>query len=235
MNIIICDDRNEDALSLKQIILTALPDAQTEVFFTGQDTLDYIDSGKLPDVCFLDILMPEVDGIALAVKIREKGYDFPIIFMTTSNEYASQSYKVSAYSYLIKPPRQKEVSDVLEKLQSELESADKAGFMVEVKREKFFMRFANISHIEVIGHNLYYRLKNGEEIKEAGRFVDAASKLQEDARFAQCHRSFLINMDYVYKIQGNTVIMRCGRNIPISRSHARFCEKYIEYLLGKRK
>jgi CheY-like chemotaxis protein len=60
---LICDDADDAALALKKIIAFSVSDVNITVFNAGEDALAYIRSGKKPDLCFLDILMPEMDGM----------------------------------------------------------------------------------------------------------------------------------------------------------------------------
>ena len=236
MNILICDDINEDALQLKTIVDSLRPNSRIVIFNTGADVLEYIDTGKMPCACFLDIIMPEMNGITLAERMREKGYKGHIVFLTTSKDYALESYKVKAFSYLLKPPVENEVADILGELEASLKAMDTAGLLIETKTMSRFLLYKEISYIEVIDHKVHYRLINDDDIEESARFTDIVSKLQADRRFAQCHRSFLVNMDNVYKIQGNNVVMKSGnkfpgKNIPITRSYADFYDRYVEYIL----
>lgn len=230
MLILICDDINEDARQLKAIINEIRPNANSNIFNTAADALAYITSGKTPDICFLDILMPGMDGVSLAQQMREKGYNGYIVFLTTSNDYAAQSYKVKAFSYLLKPPDKNEVARLMRELNDSLNAVDNAGMLVKTKTMSKFILFKHISHIEVVSHNIFYRLTNGDTIEERARISEIALKLQIDKRFAQCHRSFILNMDEVYKIQGQKAVMRNGTNIPISRYFADFHDRYIKHL-----
>jgi DNA-binding LytR/AlgR family response regulator len=198
----------------------------------GREVLAYIRSGKKPDLCFLDILMPGIDGISLAAKMREEGYGGPIVFLTSSNDYAAQSYKVEAFSYLLKPPDEKEVAAILYKLKNMLEAADTAGLPVKTKQIAKHILFKDISHIEVIRHNVHFRLIDGSEIQIIGVFSEIIPKLLADKRFARCHRSFVVNMDAISGIKGNVVIMKCGTNIPISRNNTEFKKLYQDRLFG---
>ena len=230
MDILICDDVNDAALQLKKIIVFSVSDANIAVFNSGADTLEFIRSGKTPDVCFLDIIMPEMDGITLAAKMRKEGYGGHIIFLTTANDYAAQSYKVNAFSYLLKPPNKQDVVNILQKLGNKLKVDDSGGIPVKTKQMTKFVLFKEISHIEVIKHNVYFRLVNGKEIIITAVFSEIIPKLLEDERFAQCHRSFVVNMDDIDYIQGDTAIMRMGKSIPISKSYLDFKQKYSQRL-----
>jgi DNA-binding LytR/AlgR family response regulator len=92
--------------------------------------------------------------------------------------------------------------------------------------------FKNISHVEVIRHNVHFRLINGKEIQIAGVFSEIIPKLLTDKRFAQCHRSFVVNMDAISGIQGNVAIMNDGKNIPISKNYSEFKKQYNNRLFG---
>jgi DNA-binding LytR/AlgR family response regulator len=173
-----------------------------------------------------------MDGILLAARMRIEGYSGPIVFLTAANDYAAQSYQVGAFSYLLKPPKEKEVATILQKLKKMLEAADTAGIPVKTKQLSKLILFRNISHVEVIRHNVHFRLTNGKEIQITGVFSEIIPKLPEDKRSAQCHRSFALNMDAISGIQGNVAIMCCGKNVPISKNYSGFKRQYHNRLFG---
>jgi DNA-binding LytR/AlgR family response regulator len=218
------------ALALKKLVVFAMPDVSIMVFNTPQAALDFIKTGKRPDVCFLDILMPDMDGVTLADNLRKNGYNGPIVFLTTSNEYAAQSYKVNAFSYLLKPPVKEEVAAVLRKLEDLKEKSDTAGIPVKTRNISKFILFRDISHVEVIKHNVHFRLADGEEIIVTCAFSEVTPGLLADGRFAQCHRSFVVNMDNISEIQNNTAVMNCGKSIPISKNYSGFKKLYEKRL-----
>ena len=233
MNILICDDKKEDALQLKELIGASLPKARIIIFNTPADVLAHIDAGdSAVDACFLDIIMPGMDGVSLAVKLRKKGYGGQIVFLTSSNDFAAQSYEVKAFSYLLKPPDKTTVANVLRELEIARQAADTASLRVKTKTTSMFILFKNISHIEVIGRVVYFRLTNGDEIAANTRFLDVAPVLLADKRFAQCHRSFVVNLHDIYKVQGNYAIMNSGAKIPISKNFADFKNLYIDYMFA---
>jgi len=230
MDILICDDVNDAALQLKKIIVFSIPDANIAVFNSAEGTLEFIRSGKTPDVCFLDIIMPEMDGITLAARMRKEGYGGHIIFLTTANDYAAQSYKVNAFSYLLKPPNKTDVVNILHKLENKLVADDSGGIPVKTKQMTKFVLFKDISHVEVIKHNVHFRQINGKEIVITAVFSEIIPKLLEDSRFARCHRSFVVNMDDIDYIQDDMAVMRSGKNIPISKSYLDLKQKYSSRL-----
>lgn len=77
--------------------------AQVNAFASGSELLEYENEGYHSDIYILDIIMPNMNGIELGKAIRRKNSGAFIIFLTTSKEYALESYSVKAFSYLIKP------------------------------------------------------------------------------------------------------------------------------------
>ena len=71
-------------------------------FSSVKKTLDYLESNEA-DIAILDINMPEMNGLQLAMKIKEKRPDTAVIFLTGYDEYALEAYKVHPVGYLMKP------------------------------------------------------------------------------------------------------------------------------------
>ena len=70
-------------------------------YYTGQELLTHYRANY--DVIFLDIQMPELDGLSAAAEIRKNDKDVIIVFITSLAQYALQGYKVQAYDYIVKP------------------------------------------------------------------------------------------------------------------------------------
>jgi DNA-binding LytR/AlgR family response regulator len=102
-NLLICDDMKKDATELATMLTEHDFKVQTSIFTCPNKAFDYVSSGAPVDVCFLDIIMPEMNGIELAEKLRVNNFKGEIVFLTTSNNFAQQSYSVKAFDYLIKP------------------------------------------------------------------------------------------------------------------------------------
>jgi len=236
MNILICDDIREEAQKLENALKEASQTADFEVntvcFLKAQDALIHIKSGAHIDVCFLDIIMPEMNGIELAANIRAAGFDGKIVFLTTSKDYGVESYRVKAYFYLLKPACAKDVAKLLNEIKLSESEKDTAGIKIETRNMTRFVYFYEISFVEVINKNVYFRLLNGDDIVVFTSLSEVLPQLIEDGRFAQCHRSYVVNIDAVRQIKGKEVILRCGRKAPISRSYKEFSDLYFKRGMG---
>ena len=232
MNILICDDIKDEALKLEKAVKNSGFKANIALFEKGSDVLDYIKTGAKIDVCFLDIIMPEMDGIELARHMRcTANYNGKIIFLTTSKDYGPESYQVKAFSYLLKPYTKKDIENILHEIQEIKKSEDKAGLPVTTRNMSKFLFFHEISYIEVMRNIVYFHLLNGEDIGITATLKEVLPQL--DGRFTQCHRSFMVNLDAITQVHGKEIILKCGSKLPIARNNRDFNEKYFRRLFGE--
>ena len=220
MNILICDDLPDATVQLTKIIALSFPDADIRTFNDPAEALAFIRSGKVPDISFLDIIMPGIDGVLLAEQMRKEGYAGPIVFLSSANDYAAQSYKVEAFSYLLKPPNEKDVIDILQKVEKERKDSDTLGLSIKTKKLSRFILHRDISHVEVKNQKVFIRMIDGSEVEMWSPLSEIASKLLVDSRFAKSHSAFVVNLDCVSYVQGNTIVMQCGKNIPITKKYS---------------
>jgi len=230
MNILVCDDMKEDADRLAALIAQSGFEAQTAVFTCPSQALDYFHSGADIDACFLDIVMPKMSGIKLAEKLRENNYANNIVFITTSNDFASQSYQVQAFDYLLKPLTGEKVNNIMGKLKKSQENADKAGLSIETQGFARIVPFRDISHVEVINHTVYIKLLDKSLIKVYATFGKIEEQLLADSRFAKCHRSYIVNISKIMTMANNELIMKNGSKIPISRSYSQVKDKIVKWM-----
>ncbi|MDR0444426.1 MAG: LytTR family DNA-binding domain-containing protein [Treponema sp.] len=233
MNILICDDIAEEAQNLEEAIKAAGFEGNLNCFNNGADALSHVKSGGAVDLCFLDIIMPEMDGICLARRLREAKYNGEIVFLTTTNEYAAESYQVGAHSYLIKPPNAQSIADILRKIADAKKNADTAGIPVVTRNMTRFLFFNEISYVEVMGKKVYFHLLDGGNVEITAALNEILPQFLEDTRFAQSHRSYIINMNAVSYIQDKEIFFRCGKKAPISKNYAEFARQYIKWVFGK--
>ena len=233
MNVLICDDMRDEGLELA--IKSSGLRAKCHYFDRASGALSHIRTGAKVDVCFLGIIMPEMNGIELARQIRKMESDKKaeareIVFVSASNEYAAESFEVNAFSYLLKPPAPKKVKNILQEIIGIKKAKDLSGIPISTKTMTRFLYFHEISFIEVINYKVYFNLIDGSIIAITSPLGALLPKIMEDRRFAQCHRSFVVNMSDTKTIQDNIIVMYSGKQIPISRKYAGFRNEYIEYL-----
>ena len=231
VNILICDDRDSEAAKLKKMLDNSGLDLKIAMFSSGIEALDYIHSGAVVDVCFLDIIMPGVSGIGLAAELRADGYTGEIIFLSSSRDYGPETYTVKAFSYLLKPVKYEALCEILHKLENKKKEGDTAGIFIKAAKTARYVLYGDISYIEVKSHYVHFLLTNGEEIKIYTTFSGIAGQILADSRFAQCHRSFIVNMDGIEKIEEHFITMRNGGRIPYSRNYSDIKKKFTKWIV----
>lgn len=230
MNILICDDISDEAAKLESVIEKSGFDVSSILLFNGDDVLYFMESGAKIDLCFLDILMPNMTGIELASRLRYMGYNGDIVFLTTSNEYAAESYRVDAFSYLLKPPNPNCVVDILRKAMEAKLAKDTLGILVVTRSMSRFVLFHELYYAEAMLHKVIFHLTDGSALEATMTFNELIPKLLKDSRFNWCHRSFIVNMDYIKAVVQYDFILSDGRLVPIrSTKRADSVNKYEQY------
>ncbi len=145
------------------------------------------------DILFLDIAMQPIDGLELARRLRDRGDESKLVFITTHRQYAIDAYNVQAFHYLIKPVDLKKLEAVLLKLCSLLK--------VEYEHALTFCQgtlvrripFEQILYLEVMNRKIYLH-KREEDIPFYGKLNDLEPMLPDT--FFRCHRSYIINFNH---------------------------------------
>jgi len=227
MNILICDDIKTEANKLAELMADRGFDVNIKVFYNAADVLAYISTGAAVDVCFLDIVMPEVSGVELAAELRDNGYKGFIVFLSASKDYGPESYKVKAFNYLVKPIAISDIKIMLQELTDAMSAVDNASILVRTHDLSRNLPLRDISYIEVENNYVFFRLTDGTELKSRTPLSEIALHLLEDSRFIRCHRSFIVNRHDIDSLKSNDFIMKNGTAVPISRNNSEVKRQYL--------
>lgn len=221
LNIGLCDDEPKALESLR--ILVADYCGQRRIpfdihcFRSGEELLDTVKKGQAFDLLFLDIYMGDSDGIAVARGIREYDKACSIIFATNSRSHAINGYGVRALQYLLKPLVAEEVVSALDQAIEALPEKTKQFVQVKNRQGMYRILLSDIVFAESSAKVVtIHTLKDGNV-----SFYDRLDNFNlqcGDERFLRCHKSFLVNLDFVYAFADNTFILKTGEEIRISIS-----------------
>lgn len=232
--IAICDDCRQDQEKLRRMIHQTLRDKpvcpyQIVVMESGEKLLSLVmDAPDYFDLIFLDIYMAGMNGMEAAKKLRELGCRSALIFLTTSPDFALESYDVEAAGYLLKPPAPEAVEKALNK---HMEEKPRKKIRVLAGREKRYLYQNDILYAESRNHDIIICLSSGERLQVREKLSDFEAELA-DKRFLRCHKSFLINMDAVKDVKEGFVLKN-GETIPIrARDKAAIAEAYYQYFVS---
>ena len=239
MRIAICDDNKEELKKISNLVQQLrLNQPSIEItintFVSGYDLLNYIDRVPYFDVLILDIIMPGLNGIELAKRIRENNKKSKIIFITSSPEFAVDSYKVNAFYYLLKPFQAGELLSLLNKIFISIKEQYSKYIVVKEKTMLRRINIHTIQYVESIKHTLNFHLQDNEIIMCYAKMGDFKNVLLADARFIYCHQSFIVNMSCITKIAEKSFTLQDNTLIPIARSvYPKVKQLYIDYVFDK--
>lgn len=232
-NVAIVDDADEDAEAIETLLhkygVSRDLDFQVRRFSCGED---FLLNMKKPDVIFLDIDMPGMNGLELAKKIRKASSKAIIIFCTNLEQFAINGYEVNALGYLLKPLDPYWFEFVMNKAAGVLNVGKKSLIVVKTSTEQTLINIQDIQYIEVQAHNIIYNLRhNGKNtvVKSRGSMREVCEKLRHN-HFARCSICYLVNLRKVVSVKKNEVNLT-GVTLPISRTFKQsFNESFMQYL-----
>lgn len=226
-----CEDMPEEAELLRSIINAVAQrrgiDIELHLFESGEQLLMNFNQEEAT-IVLLDIIMGEgMGGMDTARAIRSSDPDIPLVFLTSSTAYAIESYAVQATHYLVKPLTEEGLEEVLDRCKKLLVSSRRTiDFTINRTVEHVLMR--DIVYAEVFGNRATVHLKD----RVLTTYTPLSSLLEETGTsFIRCHRSFVVNMDYVARVQGKEFLMTSGARVPIrTNGRSDVVTHYQEYL-----
>ena len=227
LKIAICDDEQSQIEYLTSIVsewsaetghiceMRTFPSAEA-FMFAYEDDKEY-------DILLLDVEMKSITGVDLAKYIRKENEAVQIVFVTGYAEYMSEGYEVNALHYLMKPVSPEKLYAVLEKATQNLEKAERR-IRITHDRQVDFVPLSQITYIEA--QKQYVLIQT---VKKTYRMKCSLTDMetQLDEYFYKCQRSFIVNLRYVTRINGDCVTLKNGAEVPISRGMAEKIGKEI--------
>ncbi len=243
---ILIDDELSSLQNLQQKLIEFCPDVKVVATAQKPEEAILLIQQYKPDVIFLDIEMPRMNGFRMLDEINE--LDFDIIFTTAYNHYAVDAIRISAFDYLMKPIAIKDLQNAVERLakQQQLHTKDKLGVLknslqnTKSQEEKIviptsdgmeFIAIHTILHIESSSNYSKIYFVDGKTILVTKLLKDFEDILLP-YRFYRIHNSHLINLKYIEKyirIDGGQVRLIDGTTLDIAR---RKKEEFLKLISG---
>ncbi len=181
------------------------------------------------DIVFMDIVLPDMDGMTAAKKLREKDKSVVLVFATNMSQYAINGYEVGAADFIVKPFEYAHFAIKMERIVSRLNIRD---LIIPVKTSDSLISIAasDLKYVEVSGHELIYHTIHGN-YTTYGSLYKVERRLSE-MHFVRCNNYYLVNPRYVESISNSTAIVG-GDELGISYAKRKaFRKAVVEYLGG---
>ena len=235
MRIAVCDDNQIDRDIIKDFLHTymtekSIPNTITE-YENGMNLIYDIEEGRYYDMVFLDIFMDQILGMDIARKLRNVGYTGNIVFLTSTAEFAVDSYEVEASGYLLKPHDYEKLCGLLNRI---IDRTNIGHFQVSVRNTIYSIPFGEIVYVESRNNICILHRSDGSEYTIYKKLSEVELQLNE-SRFLRCHQSYLVNMSYISKADsqfelttGDVVLIRQRRQKEIRRIYQEFASKGVK-------
>ena len=210
----------------------------------GKDAVEAIDALK-PDLIFLDVQMPGMNGFEVLEKIEHDPY---VIFTTAYDQYAIKAFEKNAVDYLLKPldeerfglainralTRKKlehnNIEDLLKGIKADRKDSYDSHIFVQKSEKLFNLPVEEIIYLEASGVYNIITTKADQFVSSSG--IGKLEEIMNPDMFIRVHRSTIINLTFLKEIErhfngGMIVKMQNGKSFPVSRTYAKVIRKKV--------
>lgn len=228
--IAICDDDTVFSAELQDQLSRILKekDAEHQItkFGDPKELMRSIEEGKSYDLVFQDILFGTEKGLRFVKLMRERRWNADVIFITSSADYAVESYDVYPLHYLLKPVSRERLVSVMEHF---LEKNKPQTLRFRTARGIFQFQLTDILYFEVYDHDVVIHKTDGDQISFQGSLRDVENSLPLGS-FVRSHRSYLVNLGHILEVMRYKIRLSSGETVPISkRSYQDVIRSLISY------
>lgn len=242
MKIAICDDEKsclDQVLSVAEEYKKdrAQKNISFEVFSSPEDLFCAAQKIGGYDIYILDVIMPFMTGIELGIKLREAEYDGKIIYLTSSEEYSLDAFRVKAFDYIIKPIKKEAFYKTMDEAGAAVSEKKGKSLIVKTKEKSVKVNYDNILFAEFSKRAILYHLVGGkcvESVTVRTTFSQAIQELLCDPRFCACGQSLVVNLDHITEVESSAVVFDSDKSAYVGEKLCRkLREVWSEYLFGQ--
>lgn len=215
LEVVICEDDFYFADRLRELAETYLQEKKLEATLTvSQDGESLLQAGAMPDLILMDIKLPGKSGMEIMEQLRQRGSTSQVIFITAYPEHVFHAFDLEAVHYLLKPVNAQRLYPVMDKAVKRALSRKEPCLLLAAGTEVRKLPLKEVLYCEVFGHQVLIHTATGN-----ASFPGSLDSLEErlDSRFFRCHRSYLVNMDYVVGKEAGAAKLAGGDTVLIAR------------------
>lgn len=229
IRIAICDDEIKMREILEEKVRKHCPEADIDLLQSGEELLSM---NPPPEILFLDIGMPKMNGMEAARAFRKKNKNTVLIFVTALAEYVFQAFDVGAFHYLVKPFTDEKFAEIfraaVEQCRKIAVQPIKEERYIWVKRKgirtKVFLD--DIQYAEVYNRKIILHKTDGD-VEYYGKMSELEKAAGED--FFRPHRAYLVNLRHVVRYDAATISLECGTALMAKPKFPEFVKRYMKY------
>ncbi len=221
IRVAVCDDEREIVQQITDLLLFLQEQFNEELYIdqyiAGKELCNSLKDGKKYDLIFLDISMPETNGVQVGKLIREELGDniTQIVFVSSDSRYAMELFQVQPLDFLIKPVDGEKIKRIV-KLACKVLDNGRQIFKYDIGGESYREELSHIIYFESEARKIIMHTIEGEKCFY-GKLNDVYNKIKGYG-FVNIHKSYVINNLHVKICRKESVLMENGVELPISRS-----------------
>ncbi len=240
MNIAIVEDEIEWQKTLNSYLDTFFEQKkmtfQVKFFRDGDEFLSSYNRGDF-DLIFMDIEFgkDKVNGMETSRKLREIDDEAVLIFVTNLAQFAIEGYSVDALDFIVKPLMYDPFRMKMERAFKIITSRTREkNVLIPVENASKKILAKDVLYVEISNHDLFYHTKEREYKVRSS--LKAAMELLDNLPFAQCNSCYLVNLEYVERIEKDFVVLSNGESLKMPRTRRKeFLASLGNFLSGTRK
>jgi len=217
MKIAVCDDENNVSAELKRYIYEYAREHKFDVSVTEYHCADDLISANIQyGLIFLDHFMPGTNGLDAAKLLRSRGDSCDIVFLTSYSDIVFETFDVDTFRFMQKPLGRQELDKVLNAFYKPL--INNQSIILKIDGTMRNIKFRDIIYVEADGKFSKVYLVN--ECLAFKKTMSVIEKSLQKSLFFKLHRSFIVNLDYIDRYNGEYVYTKGGHEIRIGKKYA---------------
>lgn len=191
--------------------------AEVSQFPSAEKLLARMSGGTSFDMYLLDVVMPGMDGIELGRKIRRDQPEVPILFFTTSRDFAVEAIGIEAVSYVVKPFSHGAFAEALDRGFKRLATATPPVMTLKAQGGYVNIPLRDFVYTETTGHYTTVHAANGHPLTTRLSMQEMWERLEADVRFVRVGRQLIVNLAQVKNYSDGTLVLSDGQKFVVPR------------------
>lgn len=232
LEIAVCDDekfyRERIHALLQKYLSEHQLDGTIDIFCSGKEFLSQRGNAVKYDVVFMDINMEQTDGIETAMQIRAFWSNTYIVFVTAFIKYALDGYKVNAVRYIMKDTLDVAIPECMDAILQKMQLRQINFAFLEGEKRLYT---DNLLYVESKKHkSIFFYQEERLKTYQLYEKLDNIEKLLKDFGFLRIHKSYLVNVRHIRKINNYIATLSTGEELPVPRIRYQTVKReFVEY------
>ena len=180
-------------------------EVEIKLYASGESFFEEIQKGETADILFTDIQMQQLDGVELGKLVRRLCPDMYIVFITSYEEYAAESYRIEAYQYILKQDLEFRLPGVAEQL-------------IKDGTEQVKLLYKDILYLYKSKGAKYVNYVTTQGVVRERTSLENALKMLNSRQFLLVERGYAVNIKQICRVSGDTIYLEKGYEVPVSKA-----------------